>query len=155
MVKITVNRTINAPLETVWSSWDDFGDIYKFNPNLKHSYLLKGSQATGKGAKRQCNINDGKNWIREEVVGYVPLKSMKVNIYEGTMPLKKAIATLSFKPINNHQTEITMDMEFEPKMGILGKLMIPMMKPKFKGMLNSLLAGNETFVTQGRLANAV
>ena len=67
----------------------------------------------------------------------------------------KAIATLSFKPINNHQTEVTMDMEFEPKMGILGKLMIPMMKPKFKGMLNSLLAGNEAFVTQGRLANAV
>lgn len=154
MAKVTVNRTINAPLEKVWESWDDFGDIYKFNPNLKNSYLLKGSQSSGKGAKRQCDINDGKNWIREEVVDYVPRKRMKIHIYEGTMPLKVAIATLSFQQINNHQTKVTMDMDFEPKMGILGKLMIPIMKPKFKGMLDSLLAGNEAFVTQGRLANA-
>ncbi|MEO0458370.1 MAG: hypothetical protein AAF152_17565 [Cyanobacteria bacterium P01_A01_bin.114] len=48
-----------------------------------------------------------------------------------------------------------MTMEFEPKLGVVGKLMVPMMKPKFKGMLNALLAGNDAFVTRGQLANAV
>lgn len=47
-----------------------------------------------------------------------------------------------------------MRMEFEPKMGILGKMMVPMMKSKFKGMLNALLEGNDAFVTRGLLANA-
>lgn len=154
MAKVTVSRTVNAPVEKVWASWDNFGEIYKFNPNLQHSHLIQGSQATGKGAKRQCDINDGKNWIREEVLEYVPNQTMKINIYEGTMPLKREIATLNFKPISNHQTEVTMIMEFEPKMGILGKLMVPMMKSKFKGMLNALLAGNEAFVTQGKMVNA-
>lgn len=67
----------------------------------------------------------------------------------------EAIATLKFKQIGGNQTEVTMIMEFEPKMGILGKLMVPMMKSKFKGMLNALLAGNEAFVTQGKMVNAV
>lgn len=154
MANVTVNRTINAPVEKVWESWDDFGNIYKFNPNLNHSYLLANSQPTGAGAKRQCNINDGKNWIREEVVGYVPNQSMTLNIYEGTMPLKQAIATIRFRTIGPNQTEVSMTMEFEPKMGLLGKLMLPMMKPKFKVMLNALLAGNDAFVTQGQIANA-
>lgn len=154
MANVTVNRTISAPIETVWASWDDFGGIYKFNPNLNHSRLLEGSKSTGQGAKRQCDINDGKNWIREEVVGYVPGRSMKINIYDGTMPLKQAIATLNFKRLGAERTEVTMSMSFEPKMGLLGKAMIPMMKPKFKGMLNNLLAGNDAYVTQGQLANA-
>lgn len=154
MAKVTVNRTVNAPIEKVWASWDNFGEIYKFNPNLQHSHLIQGSQSTGKGAKRQCDINDGKNWIREEVIEYVPHNKMKIDIYEGTMPLKKAIATLDFKQINKNKTEVTMIMEFEPKMGILGKLMVPMMKSKFKGMLNALLAGNEAFVTQNKIVDA-
>lgn len=155
MATVTVNRTINAPIEKVWASWDDFGGIFKFNPNLTQSYLIEGSQPTGKGAKRQCDINDGKNWIREEVVAYVPNNSMKINIYDGTMPLKQAIATLDFRQLGRDQTGVTMTMEFEPKMGLLGKLMVPMMKPKFKGMLNKLLAGNDAFVTKGQLANAL
>lgn len=155
MANVTVTRVMSAPIEQVWASWDDFGGIYKFNPNLNHSRLLEGSSTTGKGAKRQCDISDGKNWIREEVVGYVPGRSMKINIYEGTMPLKAAIATISFKRLGSERTEVTMAMDFEPKMGLLGKLMLPMMKPKFKGMLNNLLAGNDAYVSQGQLANAV
>ena len=154
MATVSVNRVINAPIEEVWASWDDFGGIYKFNPNLNHSRLLEGSRLTGKGAKRQCDINDGKNWIREEVLEYVPRQRMKINIYEGTMPLKRAIATLTFKQISTHQTEVRMVMEFEPKMGLLGKLMVPMMKPKFTTMLGTLLEGNDRFVTQGQMVNA-
>jgi len=154
MANVTVNRTIAAPVEQVWASWDDFGNIYKFNPNLNHSRLLDSNLPTGIGAKRQCDINDGKNWIREEVMDYIPNRTLKIKIYEGTMPLKRAIATLTFQPITAHQTEVTMSMDFEPKLGLLGKIMVPMMKLKFKGMLNALLAGNDAFVTQGQLANA-
>ncbi|MEM9164691.1 MAG: hypothetical protein AAGC54_16695 [Cyanobacteria bacterium P01_F01_bin.4] len=73
--------------------------------------------------------------MREEVLEYVPNQCMKIDIYEGTMPLKCAIATLNFKQISRTRTEVTMTIDFEPKIGLLGKLMVPMMKPKFKGML--------------------
>lgn len=154
MATVKVYRTIHSPIDKVWESWDDFGSIYKFNPNLKHSRLIDGSQATGPGAKRQCDINDGKNGIREEVMEYVPQKSMKINIYEGTMPLKSEIATIRFRRVTANRTEVSMAMDFEPTMGLLGKLMLPMMKPKFKGMLDALLAGNDAFVTQGKTVNA-
>lgn len=154
MAAVTVKRRINAPVEKVWESWADFGNIYKFNPSLKHSRLLNGSPKSGKGAKRQCDMKDGKNWIREEVIDYEPNKVMTVDIYEGTMPLKKAIGYFRFKQIGADQTEIAMTMEFEPKMGIVGKLMIPMMKKKFTPMLQGMLKGNDEFVTQGQLANA-
>ena len=44
MAKVTVNRTVNAASEKVWVSWDNFGEIYKFNPNLEHSHLIQSSQ---------------------------------------------------------------------------------------------------------------
>lgn len=153
MASVTVHQTVDAPIENVWASWDDFGEIYKFNPNLKHSRLIENSQSSGKGAKRQCDMRDGKNWIREELVEYVPHQSMTIDIYEGTMPLKQAIATLRFKPLSSHQTQVSMTMEFEPKMCLHGKLMLPMMKPKFAGMLRGLLEGNRAFVTEGKAAN--
>ncbi len=154
MASVTVRRRVDAPLEKVWESWADFGNIYKFNPNLKHSRLLDGSPQSGKGAKRHCDMRDGKNWIREEVIDYELNKVMTVDIYEGTMPVKKATGTLRFKQISTHQTEIAMTLEFEPRMGILGKFMVPMMKKKFTPMLQGLLKANDEFVTRGQLANA-
>lgn len=154
MATVTVEKEVNAPLSRVWQSWNDFGNIYKFNPNLKHSKLLKNSPETGLGARRQCDIKDGKNWIREKVIDYVPEQKLVIDIYEGTMPLKTAIATFHFKPMASERTHMEMTMDFVPKMGLLGKLMIPMMKPKFKQMLGLLLEGNAQYVTTGKLANA-
>ena len=70
MATVTVTRTIDAPLEKVFATWDDeYGDIYKFSPGLSHSQLLETSPASsGKGALRQCDFQDGKNWLRERIL---------------------------------------------------------------------------------------
>lgn len=47
-----------------------------------------------------------------------------------------------------------MTMDFEPKMRLLDKLMLPMMKSKFAAMLNALLDGNDAFVTESQFINA-
>ena len=154
MAEITVKRTISAPLSEVWASWDSFGEIDRFNPNLKSSHLINNSSTTGEGAMRQCNLADGKNYIRERIVNYEPEKRMVIDIYEGTMPLKNATATLSFDRVDVDKTEVNMKMEFTPKMGILGKILIPVMKPQFRKMLNGLLAGNAAFIERGVIINA-
>lgn len=149
MAEVTVTNVVNAPVADVWASWDDYGNIVKFNPNLKGSHLLLEDKETGIGAKRQCDMADGKNHIREEIIGYTPNKEMVIDIYDGTMPLKSARATIRLDQQGPSRTKVTMKMEFVPKMGLLGKAMVPMMKPMFRKMLNALLVANAAFVERG------
>jgi len=146
MAKVTVTQIVKAPLEDVWASWDDFGNIANFNPGVKSSYLLKGSTETGIGSKRQCNMSDGKNHIREKIVEYVPQQKMVINIYEGTMPLDSAIATLMFTQAADGKTRVVMTMAFTPKFGLIGALMVPMMKSQFRKMLQGLVNSNASYV---------
>lgn len=145
MADVIVDRIVNAPPTAVWQSWDDFGGIAAFNPNLASSHLL-GSQPTGRGATRQCDMKDGKNHIRERIIEYVPNEKMVIDIYEGTMPLKKAVATITLSSLGGDRTRVVMKMEFVPKFGPLGALMVPMMKPQFRKMLQGLLDGNAAYV---------
>lgn len=146
MANVTVTRLVAAPVDAVWAAWDDFGNIAAFNPNLAASRSLPGSAATGEGATRQCDLKDGKNHIRERIVEYVPHDRMVVDIYEGTMPLKRAVATIALRPEGAGRTRIVMAMDFSSKFGPLGAIMVPMMKPQFRRMLQALLDGNAAYV---------
>lgn len=149
MATVTVHRTVDAPASEVWTSWDDFGAIAAFNPNLSGSRLLPGSAPTGLGATRQCDLKDGRNHIRERITGYEPGRRMVVDIYEGTMPLKRAVATITLDDKGPRRTEVTMRMEFAPKFGPLGAAMVPLMRPQFRRMLRALLDGNAAYVERG------
>ncbi len=146
MAVVAVDQTVEAPVADVWASWDAFADIAKFNPLLKDSYVLKGSSDTGLGALRQCDFSDGKNYIREKIVGYFPQKQLVLDIYEGTVPLKKAVATINFEQLGPNRSKVTMRMDFEPKMGLIGRMMVPLMKRQFSSNLGQLLAGNASYV---------
>ena len=151
MPKVSIKRTVNGTLEEVWNAWDDFAAIDKFNPNLNKSFLINESKATGLGAERQCDLSDGKNYIRERVIEYVPHQKIKVDIFDGTMPLKRALALIQMRKVGPNVTEVEFEMEFEPKMGLLGKLMVPLMKPQFRKLLGKLLDGNKAFVEHGTI----
>lgn len=150
METINVKKVIDAPVEKVWESWDDFGNIYRFNPGINASRLL-GEDSTGIGAMRECDLKDGKNWVRERIVEYVPLKKMRISIYESSMPIKTMTATVTFRSISDAKTEVDFTAEFEPKMGFLGKLMAPLMKRQFRPLLASMLDGNAEYVERGVL----
>lgn len=149
MPEVTVNQTVNAPTSEVWKSWDDFANVHKFNPNLKGSHLMTGSPATGLGARRQCDMIDGKNYIREEILEYVPEKRVVVDIYDGTMPIKSAKATIELTKLGSNRTKVTMTMSFVPGMGLLGKIMAPVMKRQFTPMIKNFLAANAKYVESG------
>lgn len=154
MATVTVRRTVAAPPSEVWASWDDFGGIAAFNPNLRGSRLMPGSAPTGLGATRQCDMKDGRNHIRERVTAYEPSRRMVVDIYEGTMPLKRAEATITLEPKGPRSTEVAMRMEFTPKFGPLGAMMVPMMRPQFRRMLQALLDANAAYVERGQTVRA-
>ena len=149
MAQVTLTRKINAPIADVWATWDDYGHIDRFNPNLSKSFLINGSQETGEGAERQCDLADGKNFIQERVVDYVPERRMALDIYNGTLPLKRAKAIIELRPLSVNETELRFTMEFTPKMGLLGRLMVPLMKPQFRKLLGKLVDGNKAYAERG------
>ncbi len=150
MATISVEKIVQAPVSEVWATWDDFGGIYRFNPNLSGSHLLEGSAPTGLGATRQCDLIDGKNYIQERVIDYVPNKRMVLDVFNGTVPVKNARAEIELRPVDDNSTAVSMTMHFEPKMGVLGKLMLPLMKPQFRKLLTKLLEGNAAYVEKAR-----
>lgn len=154
MNKVTEKLIINAPLSEVWVAWDDYGNIACFNPNLKGSHLINASQKTGLGATRQCDLIDGKNYIRERIVEYSPERRMAVDIYAGTLPFKKARVDIELSAVGQNRTEVSFTMAFQPKMGILGLLMVPLMKPQLRKSIGKLLNANRAFIEDGELANA-
>lgn len=152
MQTITVKKIVNAPAESVWVSWDDFGNVYKFNPAISASRLLSDDDIpTGVGARRECELKDGKNWVREEIVDYIPSKKMTISIYEASLPIKTMSATIRLRSITDTKTEVAMTAEFEPKYGLIGKLMAPLMKRQFRTMLTALLGSNAAYVEDGVL----
>ena len=52
MAQITVTKTIDAPIDKVYSTWvDEYPDIYKFHPGLAYSEVQSAEQ-TSVGADR-------------------------------------------------------------------------------------------------------
>lgn len=155
MVTIIVEKTVNAPISAVWDSWDDYANIDGFHPGVQKSYLLGDSADTGIGALRQCDFTDGKTFLKEEIVGYEKNKMMAINIIGTNAPIKDASATFDFQALGSNQTKVVMTMAFTPKFGLLGRLMVPLMKRQFRKGLAGLLDGNAEHVEQREPLRAV
>ncbi len=149
MAFIQETQLIAAPISQVWSTWNAFGEIVRFNPALRASALINGSKPTGLGAERQCDMKDGKNYIRERIVGYIPEERMEIDIYEGTLPIRDVRAVLDFAALAPARTRVTMSMRFTPRMGLPGLLLLPLMKPVMKRTMRRLLAANRDHVEAG------
>ncbi len=61
------------------------------------------------------------------------------------------VATFDFEEISARRTRVRMTVDFEPKHGVLGKLMVPLMKKQFGKLLGQLLDENAAYVERGEL----
>lgn len=137
--------TINAPLATVWESWDRFGEIARFNKGLLKSALLSGSPATGRGAKRRCDLKNGKSFLIEEVTGYRALEWMEITVTDSNLPVKTVRLQLTFSAPTPLTTKIMAKVDFTMKYGPLGRLMKIPARKEFRGDISRLLQGNKAF----------
>ena len=153
MTNISVTRKTKASPEACWDLLSDFANIDFFNPGVKESRLLNGSSERGVGAVRQCDLTDGKNFIRERIIDWQEGKSYTVSIYEGTMPLKNTVATLKIEP-DGAGTILAMEMEYIPKFGPLGALMnVVMLRRMMEKSMRSVVQGlDEKAVVRGAKA---
>lgn len=144
MSNIEVTRTIHQPVARVWELLADFQNIARWNPNLNDSYLLEGSQEQGVGASRQCDLADGKNWIRERITDWKEGEAYSIDIFEGTMPLASASATLGVRSLGPNRSEAYMIFDYVPKMGVVGRVMdVVMMRKMLTRNIDNVLVGLE------------
>ena len=146
MPRIHVSTTTSANSRTCWKLLADFAHINYFNPNLSNSYLLPRSGESdgeiGVGTLRQCDLRDGKNFIRERIIDWQPGTSYTVDIYEGSMPLDKSISTIGVRPNAGGGSTVYMDFEYTPSFGILGRIMnLVMLRPMMTSMLQKVVDG--------------
>lgn len=142
MPSIRVTQNTKARPPAVWDLLSDFGNIDFFNPNLSRSYLLAETGEIGLGSTRQCDMTDGKNYIREKIIDWQQGKSYTVDIYEGTMPLDRSQAKIGILPSASGGSLVYMEFEYEPSFGLMGKMMnAVMMKRMMTGMLQKTVDG--------------
>ena len=67
---------------------------------------------------------DGKNFLKEEIVEYIPHERLVIDIYDGSMPVESGTAAFDLKALNSGHTKVTMTMDFVPKFGVAGKVMM-------------------------------
>ena len=141
MTTLRVTHWTAAHPEACWALMADFGNIDFFNPHLQESYLLEGSPTCGLGTERQCNLKDGKNYIKEKVVAWTEGSSYTVDIYDGTMPVRDMLTTLGLQP-KAGGTELYMQTQYQPKFGIAGKVMDRLiLRRMMRGMMLNVIEG--------------
>lgn len=142
---IVVSQVVEAPLETVWESWADFGGIYKFHDDVMKTTILTGSRSRGVGAVRLCELADGKNEIEERIVEWEPMERIGMEFKRTSLPIAKAYAEFLFEELHGQRTRVTMQSEFEPR-GLSLRLMKFVMKRRMQAGFKQLLLGNKRYV---------
>ena len=128
-MKINCTRIIQAPAEALWSYLGDYANIHRFHPMLKNngSHFIEGTTSCEIGSTRQCDFKDG-NFLKERVTDWKEGSHYTIEVYETSMPVNSAKATLGVRAIDSQTTEAYMQIEMEPKF----KIMQPMMYLMFK-----------------------
>jgi hypothetical protein len=145
MADINQQITINAPLEKVWDSWDRFGEIARFNKGLRASALVAGSSETGKGARRRCDLKNGKSYLCEEITDYRAREMMEILVYDSNLPVKSVLLRLAFSEPTRSTTKITASADFTMKYGLLGRMLKIPARKGFDGDISRLLRSNKDF----------
>jgi hypothetical protein len=148
MSSITVRQHIDRPRSEVFAQLADIGSIHRFSANIEKSPLNAGSAPSGVGAERTCHFYDG-NQIQERVVEYVDGQRLVIDIFEGSMPLRSAVAAFELRDVGEG-TEVAMTMDYALKYGLIGKAMDALMvRRQFTANLTGLLAGLEVHMRTG------
>ena len=146
----SIKRTIliDAPKAAVWSALANFQGVGDFHPYIT-SVELNTEHNGGLGSKRTCYFNDDTK-VDEEVVDWREGERYTVHVTNFSFPLKTLHGILGVRELDG-KSEAFMAMEYEPKFGLLGKLMnVMLMKSAMSTRIDNILKGLETAVTTGR-----
>ncbi|MFI1773333.1 SRPBCC family protein [Thalassobellus citreus] len=141
---------IQSPKEKVWKVMANLGDINRFNPNTSKSYYSSNIKE-GIGAARICELRptgvvEETATIWNEGNGF----TLKITPIKNAPPVKNMYAVLDLKSLNPKNTRVKINMEYETKLGVLGKTLNTLViKSQMKKGIQLLLEGLKVHLEQG------
>lgn len=136
MPELVITRRIDAPVEVVWEVLNDFGDIQRWSPGVKHSKLTS-TGPVGVGTTRYCAFAFG--GVTERIDVYEPNRRMTVNLTETfKLPMKGGLADFQLRP-DGEATELTFHYSYTPN--LMGRLLGGVFKKQLANGLNPLVNG--------------
>ena len=150
METVEKSISIDAPQEVVWKAIADFQGIGEFHPYIK-TVDLHTENNGGLGSKRTCHFNDGSD-IDEEIIEWVEGEKYTINGSNFSLPLKVLHGTVGVRTVDG-MSEAYMKIEYQPKFGLIGKLMSTMlMKRALSKRIEGVLAGLNYLITNKKRA---
>jgi len=145
-----VERTISANVEAarIWNVLKDFANVQNYSAAVRTSPLLEGPRY-GLGTRRRCSLHDATSVV-EEIVEFSEGQGFRVRLSEFSMPMRTLEAVMRVRSTGAGSSEITMGLDFEPKGGLLGRILgNVMMKPMLRKMILGNLRGLAYFASTG------
>lgn len=150
MTTFKVQTRIQASKGKVWPVLANIGQVYRYAPGVEKSYYI-GNQKEGIGAARICELSPAGK-VKEKVMlwddqnGY----TLKIEGLEKMPTVKDLTAKLELNAITSHMSEVSVVMEYQMKLGILGKLLDQVLiKSKLKKAMEGTLEGLKVYIEQG------
>lgn len=151
MISFKKQIVINSAKENVWNVLANIGDVYKFHPGVEKSYCTT-NKKEGLEAARVCEVYPStkvletvKEW--EQGQRYL----LEIDPIEKAPPVKNFTAEVQVKQLSKEQTQVSLIMNYDMKLGILGQLMNKLMiEAKFQEAINDLLKGLKIYMEEGK-----
>lgn len=119
MPEFTINRQIDAPVETVWEVLHDFGDIQRWSPGVTASELTSVGPVS-ENSTRHCDFAPFGS-VNERIDRHEPNERMTVNLYETSkLPISGAVADFNIAQ-SGDGTEL--NLHYSYTLNLLGRLM--------------------------------
>ncbi len=129
---MTLRRTIDADVDSVWSVLSNIGRTADYNPVV---YQSQGDDNAELGATRKCQIDAaGRKWIEEQVMESGDHRyTIEIVGGNGAPPLRTTVE-ISAASMGDNETEVTMVANLHPESPFQNLMTIPA-----KGMMTKVL----------------
>ena len=146
-----VEKTLDYTPSDVFAALADIPEIHQFYSLLTSSPHVDGSPKTGLNAQRVCHFKDG-NWLKEKVVEFKPNELLRINIEDGSMPLKYCRVDFQLTPLSGNKTHLKIIADYQLKMGLVGKVLNRLVvNRQFTQNLTTMINGLDAYVKQTTL----
>ena len=143
MKTLNVERTVSAPLKSVWQLVSDVGGYAKYAPNIDSSKVVSGK---GAGLVRECASKEGR-W-NEVCTAWRDNESYEFDIQtqaeDYPFPFKTLRGKWSVESVNEGETTIYMKFDVDFKNKVVGWFIFPIMKIQLLKVCDRLLENWET-----------
>ena len=148
---MTLQRTIGADVDSVWSVLSNIGRTADYNPVV---YQSQGADNAELGATRKCQIDAaGRKWIEEQVMASGD-HSYTIEIVGGNgAPPMRTTVDISAAATGDNETEVTMIANLHPETFVQNLMTIPA-KGMMTKVLGRVLDGLDHHVATGELIGA-